>query len=90
MTEDRYRLTAEGTVTEDTMRRALDVAQPHMNALSAEVITAFPDAPPGVMAVTLLAVYLGRALADSDDFAAIINGVLDNAGARYRLQRRGH
>jgi len=39
MTEDRYRLTAEGTVTEDTMRRALDVAQPHMNALSAEVIT---------------------------------------------------
>ena len=60
MTEDRYHLTAEGTVTEDMMRRVLDVAQPHMKVLSAEVITAFPEVPPGVMLVTLLAFYLGR------------------------------
>ena len=90
MTEDRYHLTAKGTVTEDMMRRALVAAHPHMNALSAEVLAACPDAPPGVMAVTLLAVYLSRALADSDDFAAVINAALDNTGAHYRLQRRGH
>ena len=49
-----------------------------------------PEAPPEVMIISLLAFYLGRALTDSDGYAEIINGALDNTGARYRLQRRGH
>jgi hypothetical protein len=88
MTEDTYYLSPEGTVTEDMMRRALDVAQPHMTALARDVLVACPGAPPGVLLVSLLAFSLGRALTDSDDFAEIANGALDKTGARYRLQRR--